>query len=105
MKQDNVKMANFGIPRRIVSAKEEKPSPVNWRRGLFRVWLLLSAAWIMGWIIYLIMFGLHGGFKTTGDILEIPVVLFGPPVALLLFGFGAGWTLRGFKLDSTPPSK
>jgi hypothetical protein len=92
-------MANFGIPRRLVSVKEEEAPLVNWRRGLFRVWLLLSAAWMMGWIIYLIMFGLHGGFKATGDILTVPVLLLGPPVALLLFGVGAGWTLRGFMAE------
>jgi hypothetical protein len=98
-------MANFGIPRRLQNVKEEEQPLVNWRRGLFRVWLLLSAAWLMGWIIYLIMFGLHGGFKTTGDFLEVPVLLFGPPVALLLFGIGAGWTLRGFKPETGPPGK
>jgi hypothetical protein len=41
-------MAPYGIPRRSFSAKEEEPLPVNWRRGLFRVWLLFSAAWMMG---------------------------------------------------------
>jgi hypothetical protein len=102
-----VSMANFGIPRRAVNSnlKSEERELVNWRRGLLRVWLLCSAAWLMGWIIYLIMFGLHGGFKTTGDFLEVPVLLFGPPVALLLFGIGAGWTLRGFKPESGPPGK
>src|ERR1039458_6522212 len=83
-------MAPYGIPRRSFSAKEEEPLPVNWRRGLFRVWLLFSAAWMMGWIIYLVMYGLQGGFKTTGDFLVIPVLLFGPPIALLLFGLAAG---------------
>ena len=78
---------------------------VNWRRGLFRVWLLFSAAWLMGWIIYLIMHGLQGGFKTTGDFLVIPVLLFGPPIALLLFGFAAGWAARGFKAESDPPGQ
>src|ERR1019366_7937497 len=78
-------MAPYGIPRRSFSAKEEEPLPVNWRRGLFRVWLLFCAAWMMGWIIYLVMHGLHGGFKTTGDFLVIPVFLSGPPIALLLF--------------------
>ena len=94
---------HFGIPRRAGSAKVEEPTPVNWRRGLFRVWLLFCAAWMMGWIIYLIMFGLHGGFKTTGDFLVIPVLLFGPPIALLLFGLAAGWAFRGFRAENDPP--
>ena len=99
-----VTMAHFGIPRRAGSAEAEEPVPVNWRRGLFRVWLLVSAAWLMGWIIYLIMHGLQGGFKTTGDLLVIPVLLLGPPIALLLFGIAAGWAFRGFQAESAPPS-
>jgi hypothetical protein len=98
-------MAPYGIPRRSFSAKEEEPLPVNWRRGLFRVWLLFSAAWMMGWIIYLVMYGLQGGFKTTGDFLVIPVLLFGPPIALLLFGLAAGWAFRGFKAENNPSDK
>ena len=98
-------MAPVGIPRRSLSAKDEAILAVNWRRGLFSVWLLFCAAWLMGWIIYLIMHGLQGGFKTTGDFLVIPVLLFGPPIALLLFGFAAGWAARGFKAESDPPGK
>ena len=98
-------MANFGIPRRELSVKESEPSLVNWRRGLFRIWLLLSAAWLMGWIIYLIMYGLQGGLKTTGDFLGIPVLLIGPPIALLLFGVAAGWAFRGFKADDNRSDK
>ena len=98
-------MAPFGIPRRSLSAKDEEILAVNWRRGLFRVWLLFCAAWLMGWIIYLIMQGLQGGFKTTGDFLVIPVLLFGPPIALLIFGLAAGWAVRGFKAESDPQGK
>jgi hypothetical protein len=29
--------------------------------------------------------------------------LFGPPVALLLFGFATGWAFRGFKVEEPPP--
>jgi len=69
----------------------------NWRRGLLRVWLLLSAAWIMGWVVYLIIYGIRAGFQSSGDLLAIPVLLIGPPIALLLFGLVAGWSVRGFK--------
>lgn len=98
-------MAHYGIPRRSLGMKEDEPTLVNWRRGLFRVWLLFSAAWMMGWIIYLVMYGIHGGFKTTDDFLEIPVLLFGPPIALLLFGLAAGWAFRGFKADNDQSGK
>ena len=95
---------HFGIPRS-AGANGEESMPVNWRRGLFRVWLLFCAAWMMGWIIYLAIYGLHVGFKTTGDFLVIPIVLFGPPVALLLFGLAAGWAIRGFKVENSPPGE
>jgi hypothetical protein len=68
---------NFGISRRSVGTLE----PLNWRRGLFRLWVLVSTAWMMGWIIYRGLQGINGGLKTTGDLLELPLLLFGPPTA------------------------
>lgn len=91
-------MPPYSIPRRPFSTQNE-PVPINWKRGMFRIWLLLSAAWIMGWIIEFIVYGLQGGFRVVGDVLAIPVLLFGPPVALLLFGIAAGWAFRGFRVD------
>jgi len=35
----------------------------------------------------------------------IPVLLFGPPIALLIFGLAAGWAVRGFKAVNDPPGK
>ena len=102
-------MARFGIPRRASDMQvNESIKAVNWRRGLIRVWLLLSAAWIMGWAVYLILFAIQGGFQNSREFLAIPVLLFGPPIALLLFGLAAGWAFRGFKLDdsdSTGPDR
>jgi len=93
-------MASFGIPRRASDIDVNEPTKaVNWRRGLIRVWLLLSAAWIMGWTVYLILFAIQVGFQSSRDFLAIPVLLFGPPIALLLFGLAAGWAFRGFKPD------
>ena len=48
-----------------ISSKDE---PINWRRGLFRMWILLSTAWIMGWTIYLILDGVQGGISNGEDI-------------------------------------
>ena len=93
-------MPHFGIPRRTSDAQVNKVTQVNWRRGLLRVWLLLSAAWIMGWIVYLILHGIQSGFQSSGDLLAIPVLLIGPPIALLLLGFVAGWAFRGFRPDN-----
>jgi len=88
-------MTRYGIPRRQADEKGTAP-PINWRRGLLRVWMLVSAAWIMGWVVYLIIYGIQSGFRGS-DFFAIAVLLFGPPVALLLFGLLAGWAFRGFK--------
>jgi hypothetical protein len=97
-------MTNFGMPRRASdNGRVNKPTELNWRRGLFRVWLLLSAAWIMAWVVSLILYGIEVGFQ-IGGLLSIPVLLFGPPIALLLFGLAAGWAFRGFKPDINDPS-
>lgn len=98
-------MARYGIPRRAYGVNDNEQTLINLRRGLFRVWVLLSVAWLMGWTIHLIMQGLQGGLQTTGDFLEIPVLLFGPPIALLLFGLAAGWAIRGFKVDDATAGK
>jgi hypothetical protein len=87
---------NFGIPAKSLGTEES--TRVNWRRGSFRLWLLVSAAWVMGWFIYLMLEGIQGGLKPR-DLLSLPVLLFGPPIALLLFGVAAAWAVRGFKDD------
>jgi len=97
-------MPIYSLPRRQFGGQTEEPTPINWRRGMFRIWLLFSAAWMMGWIIHLLMFGIQGGFKTVGDYLAIPILLFGPPIALLVFGLAAAWAFRGFKADDRPPA-
>jgi hypothetical protein len=81
-------------------AANEDVTPLNWRRGLFRLWLLISAAWLMSWTIYFILSAMAQAFHTVGDFLAIPVVFFGPPVALLLCGMATGWAIRGFKADT-----
>jgi hypothetical protein len=98
-------MPLYSVPRRSFPPEGEQKPPVNWRRGLFRIWLLISAAWIMAWIIYLLMQGISGELKTTEDFLQLPVLLIGPPVALLIFGIAAGWAFRGFKVDDEPAKK
>ena|SRR3974377_875196 len=91
-------MALHGFPRRTLRTPPA-PVPVNWRRGLFRLWLLASAGWFMGWTIYLIMYSLQGGYTGNRDFLAIPILLLAPPMALLIFGLAAGWALRGFQAE------
>jgi hypothetical protein len=47
----------------------------------------------MSWAIYLIKDALEGKFT---NVFAIPIVLFGPPVAFLIFAIAAGWAFRGF---------
>ncbi|MGO9983195.1 MAG: hypothetical protein ACLPIX_03165 [Rhodomicrobium sp.] len=75
-----------------------KSEPINWRRGMYRLWLLASAAWIMGWLINFAIEFIRDEL-TTHDLLVVPVVLFGPPVALLFFGVATRWAFQGFSTD------
>src|SRR5262249_27966692 len=90
-------MPHFGMPRRNIDVSNK--TPVNWRRGFFRIWLLLSAAWIMSWAVSLMLYGIRAGFRDMHELFAIPVLLFGPPVALFVFGVVAGWAFRGFKAE------
>jgi hypothetical protein len=94
-----VAMPRFGLHVRDRDETARASTQLNWRRGLLRVWLLASAAWVMGWIVYLILYGIQGGFRTSSEFFAVPVLLIGPPVALLLFGLMAGWAFRGFNSD------
>jgi hypothetical protein len=95
-------MHNFGIPRRSIDGRESEKPPVNWQRGLYRIWLLISAAWILAWTIELILNGIEGKLKTAGDLIEIPVLLLGPPIAVFILAVAAAWAFRGFRIDDTP---
>ncbi len=70
--------------RRGVSTTQS--APLNWRRGMFRFWVLVSAAWIMSWAIYLILSAMEQALTTPEDFLAIPIV----------------WALRGFKSEENP---
>jgi hypothetical protein len=95
-------MPLYSIPRRPFRPQTSEPSPpINWRRGMIRIWLLVSAAWIMSWVIYLMMNAFETGMRQS-DLLVIPVLLFGPPVAMLLFGAATAWAFRGFKTEVLP---
>ncbi len=95
----------MAMPRRRTLMRPDVESrPLNVRRGMFRIWILLSVAWIMGWSIELIMRGIQGGFTTFNDFLVLPVLLVGPPIALLLFGMATAWAFRGFVAEEPPPS-
>ncbi len=72
-------------------------APLNWRRGLLRLWLVISAAWILAWGVYSILSAIAHALVTREDLLARAVILFGPPVALLLCALAARWAIQGFR--------
>lgn len=89
---------------RVSQANDNRSAPLNWRRGLWRLWVLASSAWLLGWGVYLSIWALRSGFE-TGDLLAIPVLLVGPPLALLVFGLATSWAFKGFLPDKTVPNE
>lgn len=87
---------------RLGQANDNASPPLNWRRGLWRLWVLASSAWGLGWSVYLTIWALRSGL-TPGDLLAIPVLLFGPPLALLVFGLATSWAFKGFLPDKAAP--
>lgn len=84
---------------RLGQANDNGAGPLNWRRGLWRMWVLISSAWMLAWSVYLSIWALRWGLQRSGDLLAIPVLLFGPPLALLLVGLATAWAFRGFVPD------
>ncbi|WP_245434293.1 hypothetical protein [Pseudolabrys taiwanensis] len=76
--------------------------PLNWRRGFLRLWILASIAWLLGWSIYLGISAFRHGWNDSSDLFAVALILIGPPLALLAFGFAAAWAFRGFAPDRTP---
>jgi len=88
----------IGVPRRPSTKQANSPASLNWRRGLFWFWLLVSIGWIMSWVNYLLINCLEGRLLSS-DALTIPIVLFAPPAALLIFGIAARWAILGFRIN------
>jgi hypothetical protein len=87
---------NFGIP---LPAGDVASVPVNWRRGLFRLWVLAAAAWVTGWMIYFASQGFADGFLSASNLFDTSIVLFAPPAAFLIFGIAAGSTAHGSNVE------
>jgi hypothetical protein len=63
---------------------------LNYRRGLFRLWVILSVLWIAGvaWV---------SGPDVYGHLQRGPWLAFLPPLALLVLGATIGWAFSGFR--------
>jgi len=83
---------------------------MNWRRGLFRVWIVLSVAWVIviGYADDLpCTFGVRlsapwcAGYGRDPYVWQyawkVHLLAFGIPIAALVVGAGIGWALNGFR--------
>jgi hypothetical protein len=80
---------------------------MNWRRGLFRLWLLASVLWVGGclWLLdYSCFFGAYPWCNwwvvrplLSSTYAEVLAKTFGPPVILFLIGYALLWIGRGFR--------
>lgn len=96
---------------------------MNWRRGLFRLWITASVLWIVGWPVYIAStcarpsadpahrlycradFGQW--FPALDDFgpWEYATIAFydlAPPLAVLLAGWAATWIITGFRRQPNP---
>lgn len=62
---------------------------------MFRLWALISTAWILGWVIYFAIEFISGE-TTRRDLPAVAIILLGPPAALLLIGIATRWAFLGF---------
>jgi hypothetical protein len=87
---------------------------MNWSRGLFRLWLVLSVLWIgrILWIREQCFYGPWIGRQEPDlwwckDPMADPVASYleeittslGPPIVVLALGYALLWSLKGFRRD------
>ncbi len=69
---------------------------MNWKRGLFRVWVVGTAIWF-GWFTYVAVVEGKPGFAALW--------FFGPPAGVLLLFWGSKWVWewvwKGFRKDNS----
>jgi|KBSMisStaDraftv2_1062788.scaffolds.fasta_scaffold4877605_1 hypothetical protein len=76
---------------------------MNWRRGFFRIWVVLSALWIVfmnlaAYYKFIVprMNGADVG-PISADIPQYLGIVFGPVLFVLVIGAVVTWMLSGFK--------
>lgn len=101
---------------------------MNWKRGLFRVWAILSVVWMAGWIFHighscqrvlwpgtsdeyhLMCHTDFGEWLKRYDTFTIwdygSILIYGVSVPLSALAIGAAicWAKNGFKISPTPPT-
>ena len=92
---------------------------MNLRRGLWRLWIIASCIWVIGWLAYVwstctMLPGAGGpfmichtspfwpgftemGMLTVRDYLDLAIGALVGPAALLVVGLATGWVAAGFR--------
>jgi hypothetical protein len=93
----------------------ERLSAMNWKRGLFRAWLVAAIFWIVGfgWYYHIATcflealrghpqcgggWGDEGQWRVVVPIWEAIAMIIGPPPVVLVLGLLLLWIGRGFRL-------
>jgi len=63
---------------------------MTWKRGLFRLWVLMTGLWIAFVVVTIIMDG-------RLPELEVLLLIIGAPVLLLGLGATTAWVISGFR--------
>jgi hypothetical protein len=69
---------------------------MNWRRGMLRLWLVLSVMWSVGFSIAIMWAGLNWGAPHRDEWVGIALVGCCPWIITVL-GFAIRWTASGFR--------
>ena len=107
------------LPRRLgyncrftLLVEGDRTMAVNWRGGVIRVWLLLSAVWLVVSVgavnrLYLdrleISKQIWGAVHTAvgfSDIAAATLIAITPPMVVLVLGYLGAWILRGFRHEA-----
>jgi len=70
---------------------------MNWRRGLFRAWLVLSLAWIAAVLVFARFEQTTYGESVFGDPVFWLVFVFGPSLLLAVVMAAVRWVALGFR--------
>ena len=75
---------------------------MNLKRGLFRLWLVLSICWVIWETLYLGPGEIVAGIASEpapAALALLAVALLGPPAIMFVVGYGLLWALGGFRRD------
>ncbi len=63
---------------------------MGWRRGFFRLWLVVSGLWVLTFGVLLINLG------STNWLLSVTAMV-GVPIVVFIIGWLLGWVFKGFQ--------